>query len=251
MPLAMSRPWKHPDSGVYWLRKGVPDDLRALVGKREEKRSLGTRDPVEAKRRHAEALAEIGSGGPTCVRDQRSSRRGRRTNWPWSFMTGGCSNTRITQASRQPGMLTLPTGCSHLKRARNRMIIYTKLLRSRSILTDFESCRWNRGVGNWLTSLPRLGELLLNEEGRRILARAVAAALQRASLTLAQLAKGATFSNIFPLAHGSGAPRLASSQSPLPLMDLVKGSGSRTSARSQDALRVVSGGESVEGLPGP
>ena len=59
MPLAMSRPWKHPNSGVYWLRKGVPDDLRALVGKREEKRSLGTRDPVEAKRRHAEALAEI------------------------------------------------------------------------------------------------------------------------------------------------------------------------------------------------
>ena len=59
MPLAMSRPWKHPNSGVYWLRKGVPEDLRELVGKREEKRSLGTRDPVEAKRRHAEALAEI------------------------------------------------------------------------------------------------------------------------------------------------------------------------------------------------
>jgi hypothetical protein len=59
MPLAMSRPWKHPSSGVYWVRKGVPEDLRALVGKREEKRSLGTRDPAEAKRRHAEALAEI------------------------------------------------------------------------------------------------------------------------------------------------------------------------------------------------
>jgi len=44
MPLAMSRPWKHPSSGVYWLRKGVPEDLRALVGKREEKRSLQTRD---------------------------------------------------------------------------------------------------------------------------------------------------------------------------------------------------------------
>jgi integrase len=55
----MSRPWKHPNSGVYWLRKGVPEDLRKLVGKREEKRSLQTRDPVEAKRRHAEALAEI------------------------------------------------------------------------------------------------------------------------------------------------------------------------------------------------
>ena len=55
----MSRPWKHPKSGVYWLRKRVPDDLLKLVGKREEKRSLLTRDPFEAKRRHAEALAEI------------------------------------------------------------------------------------------------------------------------------------------------------------------------------------------------
>jgi hypothetical protein len=54
MPLAMSRPWKHPNSGVYWLRKGVPEDLRALVGKREEKRSLGTRDPIEAKRKHSD-----------------------------------------------------------------------------------------------------------------------------------------------------------------------------------------------------
>jgi hypothetical protein len=71
----MSRPWKHPNSGVYWLRKGVPEDLRELVGKREEKRSLQTRDPVEAKRRHAEALAEIEArwanlrGGPKALSD--------------------------------------------------------------------------------------------------------------------------------------------------------------------------------------
>jgi hypothetical protein len=44
---------------AYWLRRGVPEDLRALVGKREKKRSPQTRDPVQAKRRHAEALAEI------------------------------------------------------------------------------------------------------------------------------------------------------------------------------------------------
>jgi Domain of unknown function (DUF6538) len=42
LPLAMSPPWKHPSSGVFWLRKGVPEDLRKLVGKREEKRSLQT-----------------------------------------------------------------------------------------------------------------------------------------------------------------------------------------------------------------
>ena len=59
MPLAMSRPWKHPNSGFYWLRKGVPEDLRALVGKREEKRSLLTRDPVEAKRLHANITVAI------------------------------------------------------------------------------------------------------------------------------------------------------------------------------------------------
>jgi integrase len=60
MVLAMSRPWKHPKTGIYWLRKGVPEDLRAAVGKREEKFSLKTRDPVEAKRRHAQECLELG-----------------------------------------------------------------------------------------------------------------------------------------------------------------------------------------------
>jgi hypothetical protein len=55
----MSRPWKHPKTGVYWLRKRVPLDLRARVGKREEKRSLKTRDPAEAKRRHLQALSDL------------------------------------------------------------------------------------------------------------------------------------------------------------------------------------------------
>ena len=59
MALQMSRPWKHPDSGYYWFRRRVPDDLRAQVGKREERFSLGTRDPNEAKRLHALKLAEI------------------------------------------------------------------------------------------------------------------------------------------------------------------------------------------------
>ena len=58
---ALSCPQRHLDSGVYWLRKRVPDDLQQVVvsGRREEKRSLGTRNPEEAKRRHAEVLSEI------------------------------------------------------------------------------------------------------------------------------------------------------------------------------------------------
>jgi hypothetical protein len=59
MALAMARPWKHPKTGIYWPRKRVPNDLRSLIGKREEKRSLGTRDSDEAKRLHVQALAEL------------------------------------------------------------------------------------------------------------------------------------------------------------------------------------------------
>ena len=59
MALSMSRPWKHPDSGFYWFRKRVPDDLGSLLGKREERFSLGTRDPIEAKRLHVLKLAEV------------------------------------------------------------------------------------------------------------------------------------------------------------------------------------------------
>lgn len=59
MPLVMSRPWKHPQTGIFWLRKAVPANLRALVGKREEKKSLGTKDAAEARRKFPQALAEV------------------------------------------------------------------------------------------------------------------------------------------------------------------------------------------------
>jgi hypothetical protein len=59
MALPMSRPVKHPKTGIFMLRRRVPDDLRAILGKREEKISLGTRDPDEAKRLHASALSEL------------------------------------------------------------------------------------------------------------------------------------------------------------------------------------------------
>lgn len=55
----MSRPWKHPKTGVYWLRKRVPADLVAVIGRAEEKRSLQTKDAAEAKRRHLKLLSEM------------------------------------------------------------------------------------------------------------------------------------------------------------------------------------------------
>lgn len=60
MVLSMSRPWKHLDSGIYYVRKGVPDDLQAQVGTGAVyKRSLRTKDPNEAKRLHAIRAAQI------------------------------------------------------------------------------------------------------------------------------------------------------------------------------------------------
>jgi len=57
MVLSMTRPWKHPKTRVYWLRKRVPATLQPLVGKTEEKHSVGTKDLAEAKRLLCDAVA--------------------------------------------------------------------------------------------------------------------------------------------------------------------------------------------------
>jgi integrase len=59
MVLPMARPWKHPLTGVYWFRKVVPVGLRARVGKREIKATLGTKDWRKATRLHAIKHAEV------------------------------------------------------------------------------------------------------------------------------------------------------------------------------------------------
>lgn len=59
MALAMTRPYKHPKTGVYWLRKAVPTALREAVGKRELVRTLGTKDPKEARQRAPGVIAEF------------------------------------------------------------------------------------------------------------------------------------------------------------------------------------------------
>ncbi len=59
MVLLMSRPFKHPKTGIFWLRKRVPKDLVSIVGKAEVSRSQETRDPADAKTRHLQVLAEL------------------------------------------------------------------------------------------------------------------------------------------------------------------------------------------------
>ncbi len=56
----MASLWKHPKSSIYRLRRLVLDELQALLGKSEQKQSLRTRNPAEAKIRQLEALAAFG-----------------------------------------------------------------------------------------------------------------------------------------------------------------------------------------------
>ncbi|KQT64480.1 hypothetical protein ASG62_05900 [Aureimonas sp. Leaf427] len=44
---------------MFWFRRAVPADLRAAVGKREELVSLGTKDPKLARVKYAQVLAEV------------------------------------------------------------------------------------------------------------------------------------------------------------------------------------------------
>jgi integrase len=57
MPL-IAQPFRHPDSGIYYLRRRVPDDLRHIIGKTEIRRSLNTRNHQQAKAAFAVAYAE-------------------------------------------------------------------------------------------------------------------------------------------------------------------------------------------------
>lgn len=51
--IALPDPRPHPKSGIYWSRQRVPKHLVELVGKREEKRSLETRNLAEARIRQS------------------------------------------------------------------------------------------------------------------------------------------------------------------------------------------------------
>ncbi|MHC8337579.1 DUF6538 domain-containing protein [Pseudomonas sp. HLT2-19-2] len=54
----IAQPFRHPDSGIYYLRRRVPDDLRHIIGKTEIRRSLNTRNHLQAKPAFAVAYAD-------------------------------------------------------------------------------------------------------------------------------------------------------------------------------------------------
>jgi len=119
MALAMARPWKHPKTGIYWRRKRVPGDLRPLLGKQEEKRSLGTRDCAKAKRLHAQALIELEQlwtnlrAPPKPISEREAHER---SHLP---MNGGSISTRTILASRRSEKRSFSTSFEHGRMVQN------------------------------------------------------------------------------------------------------------------------------------
>lgn len=58
MGIRMATPFKHPRTGVYYIRRAVPKDIQEALGKSEYLKSLGTKDEREAKVLFAAALQE-------------------------------------------------------------------------------------------------------------------------------------------------------------------------------------------------
>ena len=221
MPLAMARPWKHPKTGIYWLRKRVPDDLLRLVGKREEKQSLGTRDPAAAKRLHAAALADV------------------ELRW---------SNLRSPPKAlneREAFDLALPLGDQWIAQHRDNPsaqttwkiefgdrvlaplpVIMDGDLSSLDRLLPAEGCFDVMEMEQWClqgaSELSEVRGLQLDEAGRRLLARCIARVIQRASLQLKRLANGEPLETVttFAIPHRASS---ASSRGTVAFSRLVEG----------------------------
>lgn len=90
--------------GVYQLRKVVPDDLREVVGRREIIRSLGTKDPVQAKKARvvgAEVEAELAAARLKLQEEQPAkAEHGTGVDWCRSTSRTGTARIRSPSANR-------------------------------------------------------------------------------------------------------------------------------------------------------
>lgn len=188
----MSRPWKHPKTGIYQLRKAVPEDLRKLVGKREEKQSLDTRDPVVAKQRFAKALAELEArwanlrAGPKLLTEREAHQLAivSYDRWLEQYRDSPSQQTSwdIGVGDRLFGP---PPTREEKDAARAQSFDFSSPEPELYKIARMEQACLE-AAGGYLTA----HGLSEDWQNRRTMARAIAAAIQRASRVLAKLARG-------------------------------------------------------------
>jgi integrase len=196
----------------------VPEDLRPRVGKREEKRSLGTRDPIEAKRLHAQALAEIEArwanlrAGPRTLTEREAHEMATVMHDRWLEMhRDNPSEQRFWRVDLfeklwyEPPLLDPDP---------------LRILRDKDSYKIFELEGWCEQRAD--EGLVYYG-LVVDEAGRRKFAKAISAAVQRASVTLARWARGEAVRDVGPTARSSIQPSQGSDAQPVRFEELVKG----------------------------
>ncbi|GEP12506.1 DUF6538 domain-containing protein [Methylobacterium gnaphalii] len=207
MVLAMSRPSRHTKTGIFWLRKRVPSDLVPRVGRAMEYFSLQTREPAEARQRHAEAIARLEAGWAKL----RRSELGDVANATADHGTAPCSLSEREAGERAVWMYAHWLGLHRENPSQQRFWstdLYRHLWRSlggqiepregggvavRTILSFAQAEKiaeleaWCRDHAETVLALH---DIEADEASTLRVAKAIAAQVQRASLTLAALARG-------------------------------------------------------------
>ncbi|WP_342165074.1 DUF6538 domain-containing protein [Methylobacterium sp. SD21] len=190
MVLSMARPQLHPRSGVYWLRKRVPADLVALIGRREITLSLQTKDPVEARTRYVQELAKLEQrwaglrAGPRSLSEVEAHALAVPVYEDWlARHRANPSEQAFWRVDLAPRLWVPPPPMSAQA--------LLDELRNPTIDSDGRRVRemeaWCEEQASGLLEQHGFGT---DEIGRRRMARAVAAAVQRASQILRSFASG-------------------------------------------------------------
>lgn len=210
MVLAMSRPQLRKGARTYRLRKRVPADLVAVVGRREVVVSLGTKDPAEAKRRLPDELAKLEAHWAELRRGQSSTlsaadvlgedksavyrslserEAAERAQWMYAHWLGLHRDNPSHQRFWPTDLYR------HLWRPSSARLEKGKDGRI-SVKADLDAVRAERvnELEGWCRlqaeTVLDLHDINADEASILRVAKAIAAQVQRASLTLAALARG-------------------------------------------------------------
>lgn len=187
MVLAMTRPVRHPTTGIFWFRKRVPTSLQAILGKREEKMSLKTRDPAEAKIAHARVSADVEERWRRLAEGIQSL-----SHRQIESVAGAIYRAMIDVNGDEPGQV--PGGVSRLLIDRAFLrpgsarisLAGTDPEKSRALLERLKTARNTQAIDQWLG---RHG-LMLEPESRTKLGAAVDRAVLQAREQLNRMSKG-------------------------------------------------------------
>lgn len=189
MVLRMARPQLHPRTKTYWLRKRVPADLVELVGKKEEYYSLQTRDGAEAKGRYAEEVVKLEQRwaslrtGARLLSEEEAHALARDVHDRWlAKHRAEPSQQTDWPVTIGPKVFGPPAPVDMVKYGTPEFWSIDP-----NLVQVLQLEAWCRGFADHV--LKERG-LVVDDASRLKLAKAIAAAVQRASETLARMAKG-------------------------------------------------------------